>query len=120
MGTVKKVDCAILPPCAKTVHNKLLRAHFISIIWGNAYSSEPADGLSPLDYGWKDDEGMFVPDWFQGPAMPDELFKSDIEASSRQEENAAADDDDGTEFDYADVSGSDKAWSSDDESDSEN
>ena len=38
MTNVKRVDCALLPPCAKTVHNKMQRAHFISILWGNALS----------------------------------------------------------------------------------
>ncbi|CAM1296565.1 Uncharacterised protein r2_g591 [Pycnogonum litorale] len=32
MNNVKKVDCTLLPPCAKTVHNRLRRAHFVSIL----------------------------------------------------------------------------------------
>ena len=117
MATVRKVDCAILPPCAQTVHNKLQRAHFI--IWGNADSAKPADGLNPLNYGWKEDNGKFVPDWFPGPAMPGELFEGDIEADDRQEENVDGDDHAGTEFDYGDASGSESAWSSDEESGTE-
>ena len=114
MATVKKVDCALLPPCAKTVHKKLLRAHFISIIWGNASSAKPADGLNPLDYGWKEDNGKFVPDWYTGPAMPDELFEGDI-----IELNENVDGDAVAEFHYGDASESDTTWSSDEDSGTE-
>ena len=54
MTNVKKVDCALLPPCAKTAHNKMQRAHFINILWGNADSAHPGHGLDYLNYGWKE------------------------------------------------------------------
>ena len=57
MTNVKKVDFALLPPWAKTVHNKMQRAHYISIIWGNADSAHPGNGLDPLNYGWKEKNG---------------------------------------------------------------
>lgn len=119
MATVRTVDCAILPPCAKTLRQKVKRAHFISIIWGNADSESPANGLSPLDYGWKDDEGRLVPDWYEGSAMPDELFEPDIAANGRPEGIADDDLDDGTESEYSIGSGSDYAWSGDEDSDAE-
>ena len=75
MANVKKVDCALLPPCAKTLRNKTRRAHFISIVWGNADSAHPGEGLDPLSYGWKDKNGDYAPDWLSGPALPDYLFQ---------------------------------------------
>ena len=74
MTNVKKIDGALLPPCAKTVHNKMQRAHFISILWGNADSAHSGNGLDPLNYGWKEKNGYYTPDWFFRPALPDYFF----------------------------------------------
>ena len=80
MNNVNKVDCALFPPCAKTVVNKVQQAHFISIIvWGNADLPHPGQGLDPLNYGWKDKDGCYAPDWFSGPAVPHDLFHEELE-----------------------------------------
>lgn len=75
MLKVKKVNCAHLPLCAKTVHKRLQRANYVSIIWGKADLAHPRDGLDPLNYGWKEKHGCYIPEWFMGPALPDVLFK---------------------------------------------
>lgn len=118
MSNVKKVDCALLPPCAKTVHNKLQRAHFISILWGNADSAHPGLGLDPLNYGWKENNGYYTPDWYLGHAMPDYLFQEEereeditVNLQSVQPDVAAEFDDDD------DDSCSEIAWSDDSEND---
>lgn len=87
--SVRKVDCALLPPCANTVHNKLRRAHFISILWGSADSPHPGHGLDPLNFGWKEKNGFYVPEWFVGPALPDNLFQE--EEQEEQEEGGMED-----------------------------
>ena len=69
----KKVHCVLLPPCAKTVCNKLRWAHVLSIIWRNAESSH-TNGLDPLKYGWKYKSRYCAPGWFTGPAIPAYLF----------------------------------------------
>ena len=71
---MKKGDCALLPPCSKTVQKKLQRAHYISILWGNGDSPHPGNNLDPLNYGWKKENGEYTPDWYTGPVMPDDLF----------------------------------------------
>ena len=30
--------------------------------------------MDPLNYGWKEKNGYYTPDWFFGPALPDYLF----------------------------------------------
>ena len=40
----------------------------------NADSAHPGHGLDPLNYGWKDKNGCYTPEWFFGPALPDYLF----------------------------------------------
>ncbi len=47
MSNVKKIDCALLLPCSKTVDKKLKRAHLISMVWGNADSAQPGERLDP-------------------------------------------------------------------------
>ena len=74
MTNVKKDDCVFLPPYSKTVHNKMQRAHCTSILWGNADSAHPGHALDPLNYGWKENNGYYTPDWFLGHTMPDYLF----------------------------------------------
>ena len=56
---------------------KLQRAHFIAFKWGTADSPHPGQDMDPLNYGWKDKNGIYIPDWFSGPAIPDDLFKED-------------------------------------------
>ena len=113
MTNVKKVDCALLPPCAKTVHNKLRRAHFISILWGNADSPHPGHDLDPLNYGWVNNDGYYTPDWFSGHAVPAGIFQED-----EGEDNSVEDDqaDAAIEFDDVDES---EALSDDSESEAE-
>ena len=84
--TSKKVDCALLPPCAKTLFKKIQHAQYVSIIWGNADSAEPNPDLDPLKYGWKVENKHYIPEWFQGNAVPESLFK-EVSASENSEGN---------------------------------
>ena len=113
MKNLKKVDCALLPPCSKTVHNKMLRAQYVSIVWGNAESAYPESGLNPCDYGWNIKNGSYIPVWFSGPAEPNNLFE-DEEPESHEAENDT--DGDVEEYEDAENSGSELEWSDDSES----
>lgn len=118
MANVKKVDCALLPPCGKTLQNKIWRAHYVCIIWGNADSTHPDQDLDPLLYGWKDERGHYAPDWFPGPAEPDILFEGD-----HQSERSGNTEDYGQHEDFDDAddvdSSSGPEWSDDSDSESE-
>ena len=50
--SLKKVDCALLPPCNKTLYQKLKRANYISMVWSNAENANPVGELLPSDFGW--------------------------------------------------------------------
>lgn len=91
MTNVKKVDCALLSPCAKTVHNG-------------------PTTLDPLNYGWMKSNGYNAPEWFLGSAVPDDLFEGEREDES-VEDLQGDQSDVATEFDDADESSSD--WSDD-------
>lgn len=117
MSNLKKVDCALLPPCAKTVQKKLERAHLISIIWGNADSAKPGHGLEPQNYGWKEKDGFFTQEWFLGDAMPDYLFRQMENGENNTESQEKNQPDEVSAFD--DDDGDCNAWSDDSESETE-
>lgn len=97
------------------MHNKLRRAHFISILWGNADSPHPGHGLDPLNYGWKEKNRYYTPDWFVGPAIPDDLFQEgELEEDSMEDLHS-----DQPDVDNADDSSSELPWSDDSESETE-
>lgn len=104
MANIKKVDCALLPPCKLTLKMHVLRANYVSMMWSRASSCYPTVGLNPVDYGWYIKDGLLHPLWFSGPSSPDiTLFSeksdtedndsnTDDEAWSENSENSTDDD----------------------------
>lgn len=116
LANIRKIDCALLPPCQRTLEKKLQRAHYVTVLWSHANLACPDQGLSPTDYGWSAKGNLLQPVWFDGPAIPDALFRdgddneSDID-STEDEEDAA---------DYIHLEISDgEAWSEDSDTDSD-
>ena len=67
---VKKVNCASLPPCARSLNKHIQRANYVSMIWYNSDKAQPTS-CSPLDFGWQEDDfGRYQPHWFEGPSVP--------------------------------------------------
>ena len=50
---LSKVNCAMLPPCEKALWMKFKRSTLIAIVWGRADEKVPAEGLDPVDFGFK-------------------------------------------------------------------
>ena len=48
----KSLNRSSLPPCRKTLRQKILRCKMISKMWHKADTKEPAAGLDPLSHGW--------------------------------------------------------------------
>ena len=118
MIKLKKVDCALRPPYAKTVHKKLQQTHFLSILWGNADSSYPGEGLDPLKFGWEQINGYYAPEWFLGPSFPNELFQEREQEDDTIENIHINESNNIIEFDDNDSS-SELSWSDDSESETE-
>ena len=94
---------------------KIRRAQYVATLWTNASSAFPSEDLLPTDYGWEESEGILKPVWFEGPAIPDNLFANNPPDATESEDGSdlAAEIDDG-------VSDSDgEAWTDDSDSDSE-
>ena len=88
LANVKRVDCALLPPSRRTLQMKVRRAQYVTILWTNAATASPGDGLSPTEYGWSVNDNLLQPIWFQGPAVPDTLFTNSttVEVDSDSDE----------------------------------
>ena len=80
---LKKLDCALLPPCKQSLEMKVLRSTYVTTQWINAVKAFPVAGIMPCNYGWsKNDEGILMPLWFHGPELPDNLLKKKNDESS--------------------------------------
>ncbi|XP_068240150.1 uncharacterized protein [Palaemon carinicauda] len=118
---IKKVDCALLPPTRRTLEKKLLRAHYVTVLWSHANTKSPDQGLCAIDYGWAVDGDLLQPTWFDGPAVPDSLFANDSdkdqEILSQSEETVMETDnlDELSDYDQCE----DEPWSEDSDSDTE-
>ena len=58
LATIKKINCASLPPYNKTLGNHVKRAPFVSMMWKRADQTEPTGDASPTDYRlrWKENK----------------------------------------------------------------
>lgn len=121
MANIKRVDCALLPPSRKTLKKKLQRAHFVTMIFSHADKVSPTQDRSPNDYGWITNGELLQPAWFDGPAVPENLFTNpedehDIEFDSSGDETIIQDHESHEDHDE---SGSDSEFSDSDLSDNE-
>ena len=58
---MKKVNCAMLPLCEKSLSMKVKRSNLIAMMWNRADQLEPAEGLDPEDFGFKLDNDTYMP-----------------------------------------------------------
>ena len=117
-----KVDCALLPACAKTVHNKMQRAHFTSLaLFGEMMtrSAHPGHGFDSLNYRWKENNLYYTPKWVLGPALPDYILHEGEREEDSMEEHQCNQPDVANVFENDDDSNSEKAWCDDSESEIE-
>lgn len=70
---IKKIDCASLPPCTKTLDNHIKRASCVAIIWKRADQTDPTGEERPTDCGWRLNHDCFDPDWYSGSKVPGSL-----------------------------------------------
>ena len=126
---VKKINCASLPPCQKTLEQHILRANYISVLWSRAGTSNPTSGIHPLSNGWVDINGHFLPFWFEGHSLPSSLtvFQTENGNESEIEEDQLCENEETTESEdkryddecRSDIElnvDSDNQWTSDSES----
>ena len=54
-----------MPPCSKVLRQKIKLTSFVATKWFS--STEPFQPqLSPVDYGWKFEDGKYKINWFDG------------------------------------------------------
>ena len=101
MKNIKKVNCALLPPCSKVVKKHIQRTKYVSLLWNNATKSSPTEGRAPVDFGWElSAEGLLVPSWYDGWQFPNQITLEDNEEEedSSNEWGESDDSDEGNLF----------------------
>ena len=88
------------------------RVQLVSTIWGKASSPEPAHNLNPLDYGWNEKNGYYVPIWFTGPTLPKDLFEEEGDRTPEVGNNEQ-------DTEYCDEEDSLSEWSDDTDSEAD-
>ena len=73
LARIKKINCASLPPCTKTLLNHIKSAQYVARMWKRADETNPTGEVSPTDNGWKLNQNCFEPDWFPGSFVPESL-----------------------------------------------
>lgn len=82
------MDACSFPPCLAELEQQVLRATYITSVWMNAEKSIPTN-FDPMDYGWKNENGLISFKWFDGDEMPEKVF--DIVAETCPKGNAFKD-----------------------------
>ena len=112
---MKKIDCALLPPCKRSLEMKLRRSKYVAILWTQASSAYPMRHLSPVDYGWFLNNEQLQPNWFEGTAIPSSIFRN-----VEKEENTKVIEHSVHEEEASDIEISDEEpWSEDSSDDSD-
>lgn len=82
MKKVKGFDSSLIPPCFRSLEQKILLTIFVTSMWQNA-TSENCTALHFEEYGWEMAEKL-KPRWFRGQPTP--LVVDDILSLSYDEE----------------------------------
>ena len=70
LATIKKINCASLPTCNKTLGNHVKRAQFVSMMWKRADQTDPTGEANSTDYGWKKNNNRLDPDLVSRKVCP--------------------------------------------------
>ena len=76
-------------------------------------------GLDPLNYGWKEKNGYYTPDWFFRPSLPEYIFHEGEREKDSIEDHLRDQSDVATVFENDADSNSENAWIDDSESEAD-
>ena len=121
---VKKINCASLPPCEKSLAKHLQRVNYVSVLWSRAHLPNPGENIDPLNHGWMDIDDCYMPNWFEGDALPNNFTQTtDAETTAQNytETNEYDEEtEDGVQFDDLHEEANEEVWSGDSDSDNVN
>ena len=63
-----------LPPTQAALHQAILRAHYMLLVWNNDHVANPVLP-SPEGYGWQDEDGKWVPVMTNLPPAPEAIIQ---------------------------------------------
>ena len=89
LATIKRINCASLPPCNKTLGNHVKRAQVVSM-WNRANQTDPTGEARPTEYGWKENNNRLEPDRFPGRSVPETLGATRRDDATTRMDDAAS------------------------------
>ena len=109
LSKIKRINCASLPPCSKTLLNHIRRSNYVAKLWKRADEIDPTEAESAVKYGWIETESGLQPEWFVGYSLPDSLdneneccsnviAEKDKEDTSSEWSDESGDSDEGESF----------------------
>ena len=98
---------------------KFLRTQYVATLWSRASTAIPGDDLSPTNYGWTVRDGILVPVWYDGPAIPDKLFGNGRDDAEDLETDISDDEPEQDSINETPVISDDELWSEDSDSEQE-
>ncbi|KAK3868822.1 hypothetical protein Pcinc_025860 [Petrolisthes cinctipes] len=84
LANVKRINCALLPPCTNTLQKKIQRVQYLRTLWHHADMRNPSDGIDPTSFGWKKESTEFAPEWFDGSSVPLALIQDNTPTDETQ------------------------------------
>ena len=91
--SLRTTDPASLPPCRRTLRQKLKSLNYVSNMWRQAPIAD-MELWDPKDHGYKEENGRLTPLWFEGPEKPDITYApQDIPDSDSDSDSSCSDSD---------------------------
>ena len=83
--SVKKINCASLPPCQRTLREHVTRANYIATMWRLAHTANPTKDIHPLNHGWAENKGHYTLVWYRGAPLPETLTPAEDQVLDDQQ-----------------------------------
>ena len=90
LATIKKRNCASLPPCNKTLGNHVKRVQVVSMNLEESQSDGSKVEARPTEYGWKENNNRLEPDRFPGRSVPETLGATRRDDATTRMDDAAS------------------------------
>ena len=88
LGGMKGIDGSNLPPCQSFLSQQIRRTNYICFAWNNATNLNPVMPLAE-GHGWKQQNGKYTINWFDGDATPrtlDDILEPNQSVDEEQED----------------------------------
>ena len=90
LATIKKSNCASLPPCNKTLGNHVKMPQVVSMNLEETQRTDPTGEERPTEYGWKENNNRLEPDMFPGRSVLETIGATRRDDATTRMDDAAS------------------------------